>query len=191
MLDDLHRYHTLVIGPGLGREEFTVTAVRATVRDAPVPVLVDGDGLFAMAWDPDGAAPLLRRREWPTVLTPHDGEYGLLAGHRPHADRFGAVRQLAADLDATVLLKGPTTIVATPAGEVLAVASGDARLATAGTGDVLSGIVGALLAAGIDPFRAAAAGAWIHGEASRCGPAVGLVAGDLIDALPAVLGRLE
>ena len=126
-----------------------------------------GDGLFAMAWDPHGAAPLLRRREWPTVLTPHDGEYGLLAGHRPHADRFAAVRQLAADLDATVLLKGPTTIVATPAGEVLVVASGDARLATAGTGDVLSGIVGALLAAGIDPFRAAAAGAWIHGEASR------------------------
>ena len=187
VLEDLHRYHALVIGPGLGRQEYTVAAVRSTVRQAATPVVVDGDGLFALAWDPDGAGPLVRRRESPTVLTPHDGEYGLLVGHRPDADRLAAVRQVAADMRAVVLLKGPVTVVGEPGGAVLVVASGDARLATAGTGDVLSGIVGALLATGMDPFRAAAAGAWIHAEAGLRGPAVGLVAGDLVDGLPDVL----
>ena len=100
------------------------------------------------------------------------------------------MRRLSADLRAVVLLKGPVTVVAEPGGDVLVVANGDARLATAGTGDVLSGIVGALLATGMEPFRAAAAGAWLHAEASRAGPLNGLVAGDLVDALPDVLGRL-
>ncbi len=125
------------------------------------------------------------------MLTPHDGEYGLLVGHRPDADRLAAVRQVAADMRAVVLLKGPVTVVGEPGGAVLVVASGDARLATAGTGDVLSGVVGALLATGMDPFRAAAAGAWIHAEAGLRGPAVGLVAGDLVDGLPDVLADLE
>src|SRR6478735_3887618 len=71
VLEDLHRYHALVIGPGLGREEFTVTAVRAAVAAAAVPVVVDGDGLFALAWSPDGAAPVLLQRRAATVLTPH------------------------------------------------------------------------------------------------------------------------
>ncbi len=191
VLDDLHRYHALVIGPGLGREAYTVAAVRATAVAATVPTVIDGDGLFALAWDADGAAPVIHRRTSPTVLTPHDGEYGLLAGHRPDADRLQAARRLAADLRAVVLLKGPVTVVAAPGGAVLVVANGDARLATAGTGDVLSGILGTLLATGLDPFRAAAAAAWIHAEAARSGPPVGLVAGDLVDALPGVLGRLS
>jgi NAD(P)H-hydrate epimerase len=190
VLGDLQRYHALVIGPGLGREAYTVAAVRATALAATVPTVIDGDGLFALAWDADGAAPVLHRRTSPTVLTPHDGEYGLLAGHRPDADRFQAARRLAADLRTVLVLKGPVTVVAAPGGDVLVVANGDARLATAGTGDVLSGILGALLATGLDPFRAAAAAAWIHAQAARSGPAVGLVAGDLVDALPGVLGRL-
>ena len=90
MLEDLHRYHALVIGPGLGREEFTVAAVRATVAAAAVPTVVDGDGLFAMAWSPDGAAPALQQRRAATVLTPHDGEFGLLAGS-PSGRRPAAV----------------------------------------------------------------------------------------------------
>ena len=170
VLDDLHRYHALVVGPGLGREPYTVAAVRATAMAATVPLVVDGDGLFALAWDADGAAPVLHRRTSPTVLTPHDGEYGLLAGHRPAADRFMAARRLAADLRTVVLLKGPVTVVAAPGGDVLVVANGDARLATAGTGDVLSGILGAQLATGLDPFRAAATAAWLHAEAARLRP---------------------
>ena len=74
---------------------------------------------------------------------------------------------------------------------MLVVANGDARLATAGTGDVLSGIIGALLATGLDPFRAAATAAWLHAEAARARPAAGLVAGDIVEALPEVLGRLQ
>lgn len=190
VLADLHRFHALVIGPGLGRETFTVDAVRATLAAAAVPVVVDGDALFALAWDAAGAAPVLHARDRPTVLTPHDGEFGLLAGHRPPADRFRAARRLAADLRAVVLLKGPVTIVADPRGAVLVTANGDARLATAGTGDVLSGILGALLATGMDAFRAAAAAAWLHAEAAGRMPAAGLVAGDVVGALPEVIAGL-
>lgn len=191
VLEDLHRFHSLVIGPGLGRESFTVEAVRATITAAAVPVVVDGDGLFALAWDANGAGPVLRERARPTVLTPHDGEFGLLAGQRPAADRVAAARRLAADLRSIVLLKGPVTIVADPDGDVLVVAHGDARLATAGTGDVLSGILGALLATGMTPLRAAASAAWLHADAGRHGPVNGLVAGDLVEALPAVLAPLS
>jgi ADP-dependent NAD(P)H-hydrate dehydratase / NAD(P)H-hydrate epimerase len=190
VLGDLHRYHVLIVGPGLGREDYTVESVRATVVDAEIPVVVDGDGLFAMAWNPDGALPLLRRRRDATVLTPHDGEYGLLTGHRPPPDRIAAARDLAMDTRAVVLLKGPTTVVAAPAGDVRVITTADARLATAGTGDVLSGILGALLASGMAALEAAASAAWIHAEAARHGPAVGLVAGDLLSTLPDVVARL-
>jgi hydroxyethylthiazole kinase-like uncharacterized protein yjeF len=190
VLADLDRYHSLVIGPGLGREDYTVQSVRATVVDAQIPVVVDGDGLFAMSWNPDGAMPLLRRRRDATVLTPHDGEYGLLTGNRPPADRIAAARDLAMDARAVVLLKGPTTVVAAPAGDVRVITTADARLATAGTGDVLAGILGALLASGMAALEAAASAAWIHAEAARHGPAVGLVAGDLLTNLPDVVARL-
>jgi NAD(P)H-hydrate epimerase len=125
------------------------------------------------------------------VLTPHDGEYEALVGHRPDADRIEAARALASSSRCTVLLKGATTVVSAPDGEVLVVDRGDARLATAGTGDVLSGIIGALLACGLGPLRAAAAAAWVHGEAATLGPRRGLLAGDLTDLIPTVLGRLE
>ena len=156
-----------------------------------MPTVIDGDGLFAMAWNADGAAALLRRRTTPTVLTPHDGEYALLTGAAPIADRLVAVRRLAADTGCVVLLKGPATVVADPDGEVLVVTAGDARLATAGTGDVLSGIIGALLAAGVPALQAAAAGAWLHGRAALLAPARGMVASDIADHLPEVLGGLR
>ena len=101
-----------------------------------------------------------------------------------------AARRLAADTGCVVLLKGPTTVVAGPDGQVLVVTTGDARLATAGTGDVLSGIIGALLAAGLPAFRAAAAGAWLHGQAAQLAPARGMVASDLAEHLPTVLRDL-
>ncbi len=191
VLEDLDRFHVLVIGPGMGREDHTVEAARRTVVAAPVPVVVDGDGLFALAWGPTGAASLLRRRDAPTILTPHDGEFLLLTGSRPDADRLVAARRLAADTRSVVLLKGPTTVVAGPDGDARVVRAGDARLATAGTGDVLSGIVGALTASGVPALHAAAAAAWVHGAAAERGPRVGLVAGDLIDTIPDVLTDLE
>lgn len=185
------RFHAVVIGPGLGRADDTAKNTRQVVVQTPLPVVVDGDALFALAWNAQGAAALLREREAPTVLTPHDGEFQLLTGAPPGPDRIAAARRLATDTDSVVLLKGPATVVAEPGGEVLVVRAGDERLATAGTGDVLAGIVGALLAMKLDPFEAAAAGAWIHGRAAMLGPAAGFVAGDLPDLVPQVLSTLR
>ena len=111
------------------------------------------------------------------------------AGRR---DRTGSTprARLATEWACIVLLKGPTTTVAAPDGRVRVVTEGDARLATAGTGDVLSGVIGALLASGIDAADAAAAGAWIHGAAGRRRPADGLVASDLLGSIPDVLAAL-
>ncbi|HWW52329.1 MAG TPA: NAD(P)H-hydrate dehydratase, partial [Acidimicrobiales bacterium] len=120
-------------------------------------------------------------------LTPHEGEFARLSGAAVGADRIGAVRQLAARTGAIVLLKGSTTVVADPDGAVLLSASGDARLATAGTGDVLSGVIGAFLAAGVSPLAAAALAAHMHGRAACLGPPVGLLAGDVSELLPAAL----
>ena len=104
--------------------------------------------------------------------------------------RIAAARALAADRAATVLLKGPSTVVATPDGACRIVTSGDARLATAGTGDVLSGAIGALLAAGATPLAAASLGAQVHGAAGRTCPAAGTRAGDVAAALPATVSTL-
>ena len=125
-----------------------------------------------------------------TVLTPHDGEFRLLTGRLPDADRFADVRRLSAATGAVVLLKGPTTLIASPDGWVDAVTTGDQRLATAGTGDVLAGIIGALLARGLSPQAAASCGAWLHGAGAARGLTSGLVAGDLPELVAGVLTDL-
>jgi NAD(P)H-hydrate epimerase len=184
-VDDMKRFKALVVGPGLGTADSTRDEVRALVRrDDGVPIVIDGDGLTALAGEVSGLRPH-------HVLTPHDGEYERLAGDKPGPDRFDAARDLACTSGATVLLKGPTTIVAAPDGAVLVTTTGTAALATAGTGDVLSGVIGALLAQGVAPLLAAAAGAWIHGRAARLALPRGLVAGDVADHLPAVFDELE
>ena len=190
-LSDIARFGSLVIGPGLGREEYTIASVRQTIVDATVPVVIDGDGLFAAAWDADGAAPLFVDRGLPTVLTPHDGEYTVLAGGPPAADRVSAARQLAADLGCIVLLKGPTTVVADPTGRALLIDRGDERLATAGTGDVLSGMIGAVLATGAPALEGVAAAAWLHADAATRSTATGTLAGDLVDLLPQTISALH
>lgn len=126
---------------------------------------------------------MLAARSAPCVLTPHDGEAARLAGAPPGPDRLAAARSLAARTGAVVLLKGPVTVVAEPGGQVRMVTTGDRRLATAGTGDVLAGVIVALLARGTAAFDAAAAGAWLHGRGGAAGPRWGLVASDLLDAL--------
>jgi NAD(P)H-hydrate epimerase len=189
VLDDLDRFGSLAIGPGLGRHDDTVTSVRRLIAEAVLPVVVDGDGIFAAA-SGDGAQALLRSRTGPTVITPHDGEYAVLTGGPPGADRVAATRALAADLDAVVLLKGPTTVIADAAGAVLVVDHGDERLATAGSGDVLTGMIAALLAADVEPLMAAGAAAWLHADAARRGPSRGMLAGDIVDLIPLALAGL-
>ena len=190
VLSDIDRFGSLVIGPGLGRHAATVDAAVRTIALAELPTVVDGDGLYAIAGDDTGGPAVLRERTAATVLTPHEGEFAQLSGAAPSADRVADVRRLADTTGSVVLLKGPTTIVAEPAGRAYFVVDGDARLATAGTGDVLAGIVGALLAMGAPPLEAAAGGAWIHARASAKMAPLGLVAGDLIAAIPPVLNSL-
>jgi len=185
VLDGIDRFKALVVGPGLGTDPVTIAAVRRVVTESTIPTVVDGDGLTALGSDVARFAHPL------SVLTPHDGEYERLAGHPPGPDRMSAARDLAAKTGATVLLKGSTTVVADSEGRVLVSVAGDARLATAGTGDVLSGVIGSLLGQGVHPLRAAAAGAWLHGMASTLGPRRGLVAGDVAEHLPAVFDGLE
>ena len=180
------RCAAVVVGPGLGRHPSTADDVRRVVAQSPVPVVVDADGLFALGRiDTDG--PL--RAVSPVVLTPHDGEYAGLMGTHPGPDRIGASRRLAAAAAATALVKGPTTAVAGPDGRVLLGRSGTPALATAGTGDVLAGMIGALLSRGVPPQEAAALAAHVHGRAGARGPGEGLVAGDLPELVAQVLAE--
>ncbi|MFE3901911.1 NAD(P)H-hydrate dehydratase [Streptomyces sp. NPDC059153] len=159
------RVQAWVVGPGLGDGTEAVEAVRGVLA-ADVPVLVDADGLRLL----DATA--VRARTAPTVLTPHAGEAAALLGvprEEVEAGRLAAVRELAARYRATVLLKGSTTLVATHTGDtpVRVNSTGTAWLATAGSGDVLSGLTGSLLAAGLAPRDAASVGAYLHGLAAR------------------------
>jgi hydroxyethylthiazole kinase-like uncharacterized protein yjeF len=190
VLDELDRFEAIVVGPGLGRTDEQGAAVRGLVSRAPTAAVVDADGLYALE-NVDCAAEVIRKRSKPTVLTPHEGEFAHLSGEKVGADRLDLTRRLASGTGATVLLKGSTTVVADPDGSLLLSATGDPRLATAGSGDVLSGVIGAFLAQGLDGLQAAAAGAWVHGAAAHLGWRRGFVAGDLLDLLPAVLSTFD
>lgn len=156
------RAQAWVVGPGGGTDE---TAAR-TLRDVlatDLPVLVDADGLTLLAKDPSP----VRRRRAPTLLTPHAGEFARLTGTRPEPDRVAAVRTLAADWNVHVLLKGRATLIARPDGHVFVNDAGGSWASTAGAGDVLSGLIGALMSAGMAVDLAAAAGARAHALAAN------------------------
>jgi hydroxyethylthiazole kinase-like uncharacterized protein yjeF len=185
------RADALVLGPGIGRTPAVGAFVRGLARHAPLPLVLDADGLNAHA--ADGGLEQLAQRTAPTVLTPHAGELGRLLGvpsAEIEARRLASAREAARRSGAIVVLKGDDTLVVCPGeGDPLAVSVGGApALATAGTGDVLAGVIGALLARGVDPFTAACAGVELHRRAGRLvGERVGVegaMAGDVIAALP-------
>jgi len=187
-LEAASRCSAVVVGPGLGRRPGTADDVVRLVADSPVPVVVDADGLHALGRVGGDRSLQARSR---VVLTPHDGEYARLTGGDPGPDRIAASRALASASGAVALLKGPTTAVAHPDGRVRLALAGTTALATAGTGDVLSGVIGALLARGVDPLDAAALAAHIHGRAGARARGEGTVAGDLPDLVSAVLDALR
>ncbi|SNR98928.1 yjeF C-terminal region, hydroxyethylthiazole kinase-related/yjeF N-terminal region [Geodermatophilus pulveris] len=183
---DAGRVQAWAVGPGIGTDD-DARAVLAEVLATDLPVLLDADALTLAAREPE----LVRGRSAPTVLTPHDREYARF-GEEVGDDRVGAARRLAADLGAVVLLKGDATVVAAPGGTAHVNGTGTPWMATAGTGDVLSGILGALLATGLPADEAAAVAAHVHGRAGQLAAEEGpLVAGDLMRRLPAALHRLR
>ncbi len=183
--DDLDRIGAVVVGPGLGRSRPAVAGVLGLITLSSRPMVLDGDALFAIV----DAAPF--DPSLSVVLTPHEGEFRRLTGRDIGSDRIAEVRAVAAKRRATVLLKGPTTVIAEPAGRVALVTSGDQRLATAGTGDVLSGMIGALLANGLEPFDAARLAAHVHGRAGQRCPVIGTVASDVAAQVPAALAEVR
>jgi hydroxyethylthiazole kinase-like uncharacterized protein yjeF len=160
------------VGPGLGTDDVGASALWFAL-DTDLPVIVDADALTIVAAHPD----LVAERAAPTVLTPHAGEFARLAraawpasttgASWPGDDRIAATRRLADRFGATVLLKGNVTVIAEPGGPVYLNPAGQSWAATAGSGDVLSGIIGALLAAGLPAGEAAAAGAFVHARAAN------------------------
>ena len=182
------RFNAVVVGPGSGVGAGTRNLV-AAVLATEAAVVIDADALTSFAENPNDLFVLLRE---PCVLTPHEGEFervfpGLLK-HSP--TRVEAVRAAAVAAKCTVLLKGPDTAIAAPDGRVAITSNAPPTLATAGSGDVLSGLIGGLLAQGFESYNAAAAATWLHGEAAcRFGP--GLIAEDLPELLPAVLAALK
>jgi hydroxyethylthiazole kinase-like uncharacterized protein yjeF len=183
---DAGRVQAWVVGPGMGTDD-AARSVLAEVLATDLPVLVDADGLTLLTQDPA----LVRNRTAPTLLTPHDREFARF-GQEVGADRIGAARRLAADLGCAVLLKGEATVVADAGGTAFVNGTGTPWLATAGTGDVLSGIGGALLAAGLPAAEAGAAAAHLHGRAAQVAAQNGpLLAGDLVRRLPEAIGRVR
>jgi hydroxyethylthiazole kinase-like uncharacterized protein yjeF len=184
------RVQALVLGPGLGRAPGTQTFARELAATAQVPLLLDADGLNAHA----GELGALAARSAGTVITPHAGELGRLLeldSAEVEAHRLAMVRRAAREAQAVVVLKGDDTLVADPEGRVGVSRGGAPALATAGTGDVLSGVIGAYLAKGMDPFHAACAGVFLHAAAGRlAGGEIGhegVVASDVIGLLPRAL----
>jgi NAD(P)H-hydrate epimerase len=180
----------VVLGPGIGRDDGTRDLVRELAKRLDAPLLIDADGLNAHA---GRIGPLAQRAE-PTILTPHEGELGRLLetdSERIKARRLATAREAAAASGSILVLKGDDTIVTD--GDRVAVNRGGApALATAGTGDVLSGVCGALLARGADPFAAACAAVLAHARAGRIaaeriGSTESVIAGDVVEAIPAGL----
>jgi hydroxyethylthiazole kinase-like uncharacterized protein yjeF len=190
VLERAERSGALVLGPGLSRQPGAFELAHALAQRVRLPVLIDADGLNAHA----GRLSSLADRPGPTVLTPHAGELGRLLeldSGAVAARRLEHARRAAAESGAIVVLKGDDTIIASPSGLAAVNRGGASALATAGTGDVLSGVIGAYLAKGMDPFHAACAGVYVHAAAGRVaaqrlGPE-GVIARDVIEALPAAL----
>jgi ADP-dependent NAD(P)H-hydrate dehydratase / NAD(P)H-hydrate epimerase len=178
----------IAIGPGLGRSQGTQEAVRGLLAAFQGRAVVDADGLFAL-----GTGEPLADRTAPTLVTPHAGEFARLA---PDAQgtRLHRAAERARAWGVTVLLKGNNTVIAGPDGRLAVNPTGVPALASGGTGDVLTGLTGALLAQGLEPFDAARLGAWVHGRAGALAVAdlgpVSVAAGDVAEHLPAAFREL-
>ena len=185
ILTRLPQMDAVLVGPGLGQSEGTLAVVRAVLEKAECPVVVDADGINVLSAHRD----LLRGRKSPTILTPHDGEFARLGGVIGE-DRMAAAAALAEELGCVVLLKGHETCVTDGVNGYIN-PTGNPGMAVGGSGDVLAGVITALLGAGLPPLEAAACGAWLHGAAGdRCAAELGqygMLPTDMLSALPRLM----
>ncbi|HET7480792.1 MAG TPA: NAD(P)H-hydrate dehydratase [Rubrobacteraceae bacterium] len=187
ILEHAGRASALVVGPAIGTGDGSRELLEGILREAEAPVLIDADGISLLA-----GSDALARRDAPTVITPHAGELGRLLGtgaKEVSARRLESARHAAREHGCCVLLKGSDTLIV-EGGRAAVNSTGGVALATAGTGDVLSGVIGALLSRGMDVYDAARTGAWAHGRAAELWlertdwPAESMVATDLFDYIP-------
>ena len=185
ILTRLPQMDAVLVGPGLGQSEGTLAVVRAVLENAQCPVVVDADGINVLSAHRD----LLRGRKLPTILTPHDGEFARLGGVIGE-DRMAAAAALAEELGCVALLKGHETCI-TDGTDGYLNPTGNPGMAVGGSGDVLAGVITALLGAGLPPLEAAACGAWLHGAAGdRCAAELGqygMLPTDMLSALPRLM----
>ena len=181
----------VALGPGLGRGDGVTELVLDLLQKIQQPMVLDADGINALGGHIDV---LDARRDRITVLTPHDGEFARIGGDLTGSNRLGAARAFGAAHGCVLVLKGHRTLTAAPAGNVLVNTTGNSGLAKGGSGDVLTGIVAALLAQGATAVRAAAVGVWLHGRAGdlaaeRLTP-YGMTPEDVVSSLPAAIGEI-
>lgn len=185
ILQRLSRVDAVLIGPGLGQSEGTLEGIRAVLENAQCPVVLDADGINMVAAHKD----LLRGRRYPTIVTPHDGEFMRLGGVLGE-DRMRSAAALARDLGCIVLLKGHITCI-TDGETHYRNRTGNPGMAVGGSGDVLAGMITALLGQGLKPLEAAACGAWIHGAAGDLAAKelgqYGMLPSDLLERIPRLL----
>ena len=180
------QFDAIAIGPGLGREPATLQLARQVIIHCPKPLVIDADALFALA----GHTQILLKAKAARVLTPHSGEMSRLTNLRPkeiEAGRLKTARDFARRYNCVLLLKGHRTVVASPQGKTYINRTGNVGMATAGSGDVLTGMITAFLGQGMGPFDAAKYGAYYHGKAgdlaARARGKLGMIASDIIDHL--------
>ena len=185
ILERLPRMDAVLIGPGLGQSEGTLMVLKAVMENAACPVVVDADGINLLAAHKD----ILRGRTSPTILTPHAGEFSRICG-KLSGDRQSAAEAGARDLGCVMVLKGHGTCI-TDGVRTCINPTGNPGMAVGGSGDVLAGIITALLGQGIDPLEAAVCGAWLHGKAGDvCAEAMGeygMLPTDMLEVLPRLL----
>ena len=185
ILDRVKKMDAVLLGPGLGQSEGVFRIVKAVLETATCPVVLDADGINVLA----GHRDILRGRTYPTILTPHDGEFARIGGPVGE-DRMASAAALAGDLGCIVLLKGHRTCV-TDGMEYYLNSTGNPGMATGGCGDVLAGMIVSLLGQGIEPVKAAACAAWLHGAAGDvCAQKLGqygMLPTDMLEELPRLM----
>jgi len=189
----LRKIDVIAIGPGLSTHPETAKLVSSLIQKVTVPMVVDADAINAMS----GRVHLFKKRKAPTVITPHPGEMARLTGlpaSEIMEDRLGVASRFAAESSAVTVLKGAPTVIASPDGKVFINPKGNSGLATAGSGDVLTGIIAGMLSQGLDPVEAAKTSVYLHGLAGDIVAdqytEYGVVATDLLEAIPSAINSI-